>query len=142
MNTFEEKKNFIDNFFLFLIELNLNRTNNEVLDELKSKKENQALDRNMKFIRKLNIQAKAQINRSKFEYTRELLKKLKSEKGDQLFETLKEKLGKKEQLQFETLFRKFKSLTENDMESMLEDEKLIDLMVELEKSSDYTNEDN
>ncbi len=130
MNTFNEKKEFIDNFFLFLIELNLNRTDEEVLANLNSP----VIERNLKYIKKKNLKAKAQLNKSRFQQAQELLNSLKKEQGEKLLENIKGALEKKEQLQLDALYRKFQDLTSDDIKAMLEDEKLIEIMQHIEQS--------
>lgn len=141
MSTFKKKKEFIDNFFLFLIDLNLNRTAKDVLSELYEKGENPIIKRNLKFIKKKNIEAKAQIKKTKFQQAQKLLSSLKKEKGDELFETIKNALGKKKQIQFDALYRKFKDFNDEDIKSMLEDEKLIEIMRQIDQKSELTDED-
>ena len=141
MSTFEKKKEFIDNFFLFLTDLNLNRTAEKVLAELYEQGENPVIKRNLKFIKKKNIEAKAQIKKTKFQQAQKLLSSLKKENGDELFETIKNTLGKKKLVQFDALYRKFKNFNDEDIKSMLQDEKLIEIMRQLDQKSEPTDED-
>ena len=122
-------KQVLSNLYGLIMEINLHRSDEDVLRELQENPDSQ-IEKHLQRIKILNAKVKAQANVSRFQKAKEQLKLLKV-KG---IEELKKLIQPQQQTQFMPLFRKFEELTLEDEAAILEDQELLQLMEILNNS--------
>lgn len=113
----------LSNLYGLMMEINLHRTDEDVLNELNERPDPQ-IEKHLLRVKQLATKLKAETNRARFQAAVDQLRTLK-EKG---IEELKKFIRPSEQAEFVPLFRKFEELTEKDEQAILEDQDLLRLM--------------
>lgn len=108
----------------------LYRPDNEVLEEIKQSPDS-SFEKHLKYIRKLNTQAKAKLKKGFFSSVKNELDRLIKEAGENEF--LNSLLAKPEYQNILALHSKYEEMTKNDEESMLIEKKMLELVKELKK---------
>lgn len=116
-------KQVLSNLYGLMMEINLHRTDEEVLDELRQRPD-ASIEAHLSRIKQLSTKLKAAENRSRFKTALDQIKLLK-EKG---INELKQLIQPSEEAELIPLFHKFQELTEKDAEAILEDKALLQLM--------------
>ena len=113
-------KQVLSNLYALMMEINLHRDEEDVLNELLLKPDSQ-INTHLLKIRKLQTKLKAETNNSLFRSALSFLK----EKG---MEEIKALLSPAEHAQLVPLFRKFDELTSKDEQAILKDEQMLHLI--------------
>lgn len=113
----------LSNLYGLMMEINLHRTDEDVLAELHANPDPQ-IEKHLLKIKQLNTKLKAQANKVRFEKAIEQIKILKQKGLDEI----KKLIQPHEQAQLIPLFRKFEELTQEDEAAILEDQELLHLM--------------
>lgn len=116
-------KQVLSNLYGLLMEINLHREDEDILEELKNNPDVQ-IEKHLKNIRRLSTKYKAYDNKIQFQKAFDKLRQLK-EKG---IEEIKQFLNYEEQAQMVKLFRKFDETTSESEADLLEDDHFLSCM--------------
>jgi len=128
-------KQIIDNLYCLLIDANINRNDDDVLNELNSVNDC-FVDYQVKRFKKTMTKYHAIAQKNKFSEIKEELNRLRKLGTEKLLEYF----TPQEKQQFQSCFRKFKELTETDEKSIMEDQELLLFIKKLKERTD--NNDN
>lgn len=113
-------KQILSNLYGLLMEINLYRTDEDVLSELQDNPDD-SIDEHLLKIKQINAKLRGNENRLRFEKAIEQIRLLKEKGLDEL-----EKLIKPEdKLELIPLFRKFEELSKDDERAILDDKELL-----------------
>lgn len=121
-------KQVLSNLYGLMMEINLHRTDEEVLAELQINPDPQ-IEKHLLKIKQLNAKLRAEANKVRFQKAIEQLKLLKQKGLDEI----RKLMQPQEQAQLMPLFRKFEELTSEDETAILEDQELLHFMEFLNK---------
>lgn len=136
MQTFNQRKDFVTHLYKLLIEANLQRDNVEVLAELKLNPDNE-IENSLMTIKRLKLQAKANLKRSQFSEAQILINDFLQKAGNSIHQAIEGLIGKKENEPLIAFFRKYQNVSEEDKLSMLKDNQILELI----KKASQTTED-
>lgn len=121
----------LHHLYSLLIELNLTRPDESVWEE-KKYSDDPFITSNLRKIRLLTAQFKAQREKSKFQQVLAEIRRLKDLGADKL----QQLLNPQEMAQLQPLFSKFEDLTAEDEASIAEDQQLLQLLAALKNKLD------
>lgn len=113
-------KQVLSNLYGLMMEINLHRSDEEILSELQSVPDSQ-IEKHLLKIKQLNAKLKADANKLRFQKAVDQIKILK-QKG---FDEIKRLINPQEQAQLMPLFRRFEELTKEDEAAILADQELL-----------------
>lgn len=116
-------KQVLSNLYGLMMEINVHRTDEEVLADLSENPDRQ-IDNHLKRIQQLNAKYTAEANLLRFRHALKQIAHLKQQGIDELRRLIKPH----EQGELIPLFRKFEELTPEDEASILEDQELLHFM--------------
>lgn len=128
-------KQVLSNLYGLMMEMNYYLPDEQLIIELQEKHDSH-LENHLIKIRQISARLKAQQNKANFQKAIEQIKALK-EKG---LDELKKIINPQEQAQLLPLFRKFEELTEEDKESIFEEQELLYLIEVLKNKMDESSE--
>jgi hypothetical protein len=126
-------KQVLSNLYGLMMEINLHRTDDDVLSDLRANPDEQ-IENHLLKVKRLTAKLRAQANNVRFAKAVEQIKLLKQKGLDEI----KKLIRPEEQVQLIPLFRKFEELSEEDEASILDDQQLLHL---IEILKDRLNED-
>lgn len=139
MSNLKEKIDFVNGLYGLMLEANLNRSDDEIMHGIDIKAD-PYLDQSLSFIRQLNTKAKAQLNKSRFNYAQQMLAELLNKTGDNLEDFLKGILSEPENKEMLAFFSNFQSLSETDKKAMLLDNKILEIISKAKNELDSSAE--
>lgn len=113
-------KQILSNLYGLLMEINLYRTDEDVLSELQDNPDD-SIDEHLLKIKQINAKLRGNENRLRFEKAIEQIRLLKEKGLDELEKLIKPE----EKLELIPLFRKFEELSEDDERAILDDKELL-----------------
>lgn len=116
-------KQVLSNLYGLMMEINLHREDEDILDELKNNPDPQ-IEKHLTNIRRLTTKYKAHAYKLQFQKALDKLRQLK-EKG---IEEIKQFLNPEEQAQLVTLFRKFDETSPESEADLLDDDQFLSCM--------------
>lgn len=116
-------KQVLSNLYGLMMEINLHREDEDILEELKNNPDPQ-IEKHLTNIRRLTTKYKAYAYKLQFQKALDKLRQLK-EKG---IEEIKQFLNPEEQAQLVTLFRKFDETSPESEADLLEDDQFLSCM--------------
>ena len=131
----QSTKQILSDLYGLMMEINYHREDEEVLKDLEENPDIQ-IEKHLIRIKQLSAKMKAQANRIRFIKAKEQLALLR-EKG---LEEIQRLISPQERAQFAPLFRKFKELTKEDEEAIMEDQQLLKLLEILNRQIDNGSE--
>lgn len=127
MQSFKENKDFIISFYNLLMELNLNRSDLEILEQLRTTPDAE-VEKSLLIVRQMKLKAKAQIKRSQLSNAQQMIEELKQKTGGKWNEFLISLTAQPQYQQLGSFFRKYEQVNEEDKLSMLNDRHLLELL--------------
>jgi len=128
-------KQVLSNLYGLMMEINIHRTDEELISELREYPDPQVENHLLK-IKQLKVKLRAEENRVRYQQAIDQIKILK-QKG---LEEIKKIFNTEEQVQLLPLFRKFEELTKEDEAAILEDQELLHFMEILKNRIDENPE--
>jgi hypothetical protein len=128
-------KQVLSDLYGLMMEINLHRTDEDVLANLRANPDEQINSHLLK-IKRLTAKLKAHTNSMRFAKAVEQIRLLKQKGLDEI----KKLIRPEEQVQLVPLFRKFEDLSEEDEASILEDQQLLHLIEILKDRLDEDSE--
>lgn len=116
-------KQVISNLYGLMMEINLHRTDEDVLAELQSSNDPQ-IDKHLLRIKQITAKVKADATMVRFQKALEQIQLLKQKGLDELKKLIKPE----ERAELIPLFRKFEELSKDDEAAIIEDQELLQLM--------------
>ena len=137
MNNIANKEKYIllDNLFNLYLDMKYEKEDEELTKE-EATGINQIVQKNLMLFRQLKTQTKAELNQAKHNRVKEFLSKLKSGLASNIEEYKRiadEIFSKPKFAEYQTMFRNFSEVSEQDKKSILMDSKLLDLLSEIEE---------
>ncbi|MFN0213166.1 MAG: hypothetical protein ACKVT2_02835 [Saprospiraceae bacterium] len=137
MNDSQKNRELLDKLYQLMIEANLNRSEDEVLEEL-TLEEKTTLEDKLPFIRQMNVKAKAQLKRTQQTKAEQMVKNILDQfKSGAL---LNNPMTRERHPRLAALYSKYQGLSENDRDEMLKDDFLLELLEEIKKENPETGE--
>lgn len=124
-------KQVLSNLYGLMMEINLHRSDEDVLAELQAQPDAQ-VEKHLLRVKQLNAKLRAEATKVRYGQALEQLRLLK-ERG---LAELQKLLQPHERAQLQPLFRKFEELTPEDEAAILEDQELLQLMDVLKRRID------
>jgi hypothetical protein len=135
MSNLKEKIDFVNRLYGLIIEASKNQAEEEVLAEIDIKNDSY-INQSLAFIRKLNTQASAELNKSRFTQAQKTLEELITSTGDNIEAFFKGLLSEPENKEMLAFFSNYKSMSDADKKAMLLDNKILEIISKAKKKSE------